>query len=252
MVWISRDARKNEDLLVIENKRFPEQRISLLDLIDDTYLTRQFFKDLTLLGAINKVLVEIDYPIFGKRISDFHYYQAFKTSWFGCYKSFANAEDYWQFAWETAWLKMGDCEDTSILLASYLEMHKYNYYICFGEVYHQNTLLGGHAWIVVEISPPEGNWRLVETTLDEPIPNLNVLPQVDILFNDWYVDEIRYHAYIMINKRVIREYEPTGLINLKCYMKVRKKYKKNERKKIQRIREVWSRWIEKKYNSLYY
>jgi hypothetical protein len=76
-------------------------------------------------------------------------------------------EDFWLFADETIALGIGDCEDTSILLAVLLicaGISPYCVRIALGTFYKQGTLAGAHAWVVYH--DEWGIWRLLESTLD--------------------------------------------------------------------------------------
>lgn len=87
--------------------------------------------------------------------------------------------DFWLFAEETLSLGVGDCEDSSILLAALLvaaDISPYVVRVALGHLYRGNTLLGSHAWVVYQ--DEGGVWRLLESTLDAVPP---LLPAADAL-----------------------------------------------------------------------
>ncbi|RLJ03202.1 MAG: hypothetical protein DRP11_01415 [Candidatus Aenigmatarchaeota archaeon] len=182
-------------------KRFKGQKVLLYELIDcNRYIIVDFFKECeNELDVINKVIKEIKYPLTSdKKPTDFHYFQAFKKWWWTCHKSFRNNYDYWQFASETAWLRMGDCEDSSILTGAGLEWFAKDYFIALGRVLRYGRLLGYHAWVIVNMY---GAWRLVETTLDTPYSSPLEIPPIDIEKNKWQVGKLTYEALILFNRR---------------------------------------------------
>lgn len=222
------------ELLLITTKRFRDQLMLLPELIDEyAFEVKQFFKNCkTPLDAINKVIVKIKYPLdrFGNP-TDFHYYQAFKNFIWGCKKCYRNDWDYWQKSSETAWLEMGDCEDSSILTAAGLELLKVPYFVAFGKVYKNATFLGYHAWIVTNVL----GWRLVETTLDQPYKTIHDIPAIDPGVNCWYVGAIKYEAMVLWNKRILRTWEenmsnPNPVRKLHDYMKASFKEKETKKK----------------------
>jgi hypothetical protein len=82
-------------------------------------------------------------------------------------------DDFWLFAEETLCLAIGDCEDSSILLASLLiaaGISPYVVRVALGNVYAKGRLLGSHAWVVYQ--DEGGVWRLLESTLDAVPPYL--------------------------------------------------------------------------------
>ena len=75
--------------------------------------------------------------------------------------------DFWQFPAETLALGRGDCEDCSFLLASLLlasGISPFCVRIVFGQVHQSSTGACGHSWPIYK--DEEGQWRLLESTLD--------------------------------------------------------------------------------------
>jgi hypothetical protein len=82
-------------------------------------------------------------------------------------------DDFWLFAEETLCLGIGDCEDSSILLAALLVASGISPYVvrvALGNVYGGGRLIGSHAWVIYQ--DEVGIWRLLESTLDTVPPNL--------------------------------------------------------------------------------
>lgn len=263
-MWKIRDIKDiPEKYFIVEKKRFSGQKVLFTELIDNSYMTRQFFKNCeSIVSVANKVITEIKYPLMnGNKPTDFHYYQAFKKPWFGCQKCFRNDFDYWQFAWETAWLGMGDCEDSSILcgagyeilrnkmieicLYSPCECPYIDYYIVLGEVYYEDEFLGYHAWVIVkDISD---KWRLVETTLDTPYKDLSDIPRINFETNTWKIEELTYAGHIIINKRKYGEWIEEGII-MKCEKIDFGKWKEIGRKEKENVKKY--KYIRKAYKKL--
>jgi len=228
-------------------KRFPGQHVLLHELIDnDHYIVKQFFKPCNIpLDVINEVIVKIKYPLTSNRQpTDFHYFQAFRKWLWRCHKTFRNDFDFWQFASETAWLKMGDCEDSSILTGAGLQNMKTPYYIVFGKVWHEGKLLGLHAWVVFE---HEGSWKLAETTLDSPYYSYHELPSVDITHNRWPVGSLIYEGLVMFNKKELKEWVEGSKVGerLREYMLASHKEKENI-KKYKEMNKVYKLFWNKK------
>ena len=191
-------------------KRYDGQKTLLHELIDsDKYIIFDFFKDVpTPLGTVNKVIVKIKYPLDSLgQPTDYHYTQAFRSYLWRCQKTYRNDLDFFQFASETAWMLMGDCEDSSILTGAGLELLKAidicDYFIAFGKVFKKDIFLGYHGWVIMKV---DGIWRLVETTLDTPYANIHEIPQIDISTNRWTVGDITYEALLLFNKKWLWEW----------------------------------------------
>ena len=101
-------------------------------------------------NCLNWVRSNIEYPNGNAECVDWHYYEAFRikgpngqrevlrTKW---------ATDFWQFPAETMSLKMGDCEDGSILLCSLLR-HEYSEQDVFVTIGRFENM--GHAWVTLQ------------------------------------------------------------------------------------------------------
>jgi len=212
------------------------------ELIDvESYFVREWFKDCkTWLDVVTKVIKEIQYPFdwFG-RPTDLHYMQAFRKYPGRCHRSYKIEFDFWQRASETAFMKMGDCEDSSVLCGAGLYLKGYDFWVEFGLVYEvsngQCRLLGGHAWVISERE--HGKWYLVETTLDK-VPKRFPEVHEDAVYH--YVGRLRYEALLRFNKyRVqVSQVEQPILLTLTT---VKKHTRKREKKKIEVIRREWAK-----------
>ncbi len=90
--------------------------------------------------------------------------------------------DCWQTALETQNLEHGDCEDSSIFLADWLESQGFQVRVAIGRYGD----MGGHAWCVVRL---DGNDYLLEST--ESKPDLANPPLADVV-GSRYVPEIQF------------------------------------------------------------
>ncbi|MBX7207480.1 MAG: transglutaminase-like domain-containing protein [Verrucomicrobiaceae bacterium] len=90
--------------------------------------------------------------------------------------------DAWQTAFETENLQRGDCEDSSIFLADWLEAQGFRVRVVLGRYGD----MGGHAWCVVRL---DGVDYLLESTTGRPDPNNP--PYADIV-GSRYVPEIEF------------------------------------------------------------
>ena len=214
-MWEKYDINKiDPEVLDVSSKRFEGQTVLLHELIDNLrYIIFKFFSKndeplMSPLEVINKVIVDIKYPLDARgNPTDFHYFQAFRRFLGRCMKTYRNDFDFFQFASETAWMKMGDCEDSSILTAAGLEnlkaLGQCDYFVSFGAVYYQEQLLGYHGWVVVKIN---NVWRLVETTLDTPYSSEFEMVSIDINKNKWKVGELLYESFVLFNKEKLWEW----------------------------------------------
>lgn len=215
------------------------------------------FKINTPKDAIDFVLKGFAYPhtLLGMP-TDKHSYTAF----YGWFKPFARVnfevtEDYWQTAFETMMNYVlnkkvgkpgyGDCEDTAILMGGLFDILKVPYWVCFGMVYDGETPLGGHAFTIANL---DGNWRLIETTLDTPYSYPDGWPEVDPEKNIYKFKDLKYEAFVQFNSTHTRDWgydKKTNLgKNIEDYLKFRRK-NKHSRKKIKRIKEVWGKYAPK-------
>lgn len=75
---------------------------------------------------------------------------------------FNGRPDVWQTAAETWSFRAGDCEDHSILLASWLIAEGYDVRLAAGEMQKDPEEWGGHCWVALRLSNVE---YLIESTL---------------------------------------------------------------------------------------
>ena len=212
MVWAKfRVSEVPPEELVVEVKRYPGEKLLLVELVDYyLYAVKQFFRDCrNALDVVNKVIVEVKYPLDWRGYpTNFHYTQAFKYLPNKCLVTLKNELDFWQKSSETVLFRYGDCEDSSILAAAGHQILGYPWFVAFGEVYLNDKLLGGHGWEVFR--GDDGVWRLNETTLDEPIKTLDELPRVDLSTNVWWWGRVKYVAKMLWNLEEIWVWVESG------------------------------------------
>jgi len=161
--------------------------------------------------VVNFVIEQFAYPMKRGRPTDQHYKNYFESQ--SCHQISA---DFWQMASETLrTLRLnrkkanergvGDCEDTSVLLVDLFLEKGWKAYEVLGRVYREDKLLGGHGWPIVQ--DENGDFRLVESTLDEPKKWPDGYPHVDPSKNDWKVGDLTYHGDIKFNRKVYMEWE---------------------------------------------
>jgi len=181
--------------LIIEEKRFKGDKLLITELFIPTFQVKKFFNEAgskktreeRALTIINKVLKEIKYPLdWRKNPTDYHYFQAFKKNPFKCIIEKVNKYDYWSTCHETVVKGYGDCEDSSILMHTGFLLHEITpSFFVLGRVYkgylHRLRFLGYHAWVISYID----TYRLIETTLESEVKNVNFFPKVDIGNNVW-------------------------------------------------------------------
>jgi len=251
MMWVKfKMSEIDPSYLDISGKRFPEQDVLLYELVDyHKYIVKRFFKDcLSPTAVINTVIVKIKYPLDVRgNPTDFHYFQAFRRIWGSCIRSYRNEYDFFQFASETAWLRYGDCEDSSILTAAGLELKNTQYFVAFGAVYLYERLLGYHAWIVAKL---DNVWRLVETTLDRPYQGIDEIPIININTNKWSVGDLLYEAYVLWNTEELWEWSEESkkvekmIGGLKKYLE--KSFKDKEKKsKYKEMNKAYMKYMKK-------
>jgi len=156
--------------------------------------------------VVNTDIEGFKYPMKRGKPCDKHY-----NNWFKSMSCHTISADFWQMASETLRtlslnLKkegkkakgVGDCEDTSALLVDLFLEKGWKGWECLGRVYRGDRLLGGHGWPIVQ--DENGDWRLVESTLDEPKKWPTGYPKADPKANDWKVGDLRYHASMKFNR----------------------------------------------------
>jgi len=209
-------------------------------------------------SAVEFVIEKIRYPFRFYMPTDKHTWNAFDGK--ACYTL---KDDFWQTASETLMTYVlnsrfggehgyGDCEDTSILLGSMLEILGVPYYVMFGYVFQHNVLLGGHGWVIAKL---DGKWRLVETTLEEPLPYPDGYIDVDGDGHAFIFESLTYDAIIRFNSSDYYEWEnlsfgelikvlerpksgPVFMSRFSEYVKMNKK-RKHSRGKDKKIKRVY-------------
>jgi len=154
--------------------------------------------------VVNFVIEQFAYPMKRGRPTDQHYKNYFESQ--SCHRISA---DFWAQASETLRTHrlnqrkanergVGDCEDVSCLMVDLFLEKGWKAWECLGRVYRNDRLLGGHGWPIVQ--DENGDWRLVESTLDEPKEWPTGYPKADPKANDWKVGDLRYHASMKFNR----------------------------------------------------
>ncbi len=123
-------------------------------------------------------------------------------------KQLRGLPEYWQFPCETLENRMGDCEDTSFLLASLilaLGVNKRHVRVVLGKYYGK-----GHAWVEVFIN---GKWYLLESTLERPVHGWEEIKPIDFEYKRGYIPEwyVYYHYCEHIGERGIYDRYPLRL-----------------------------------------
>jgi len=233
---------------VVVSQRFWPTRLN--ELIDpDTYQIEKYIEGVENPKQLaDKVIRDVEYPFHHGAPDDLHTLNNFHGK--RCYKV---KEDFWQKGSETAFMKMGDCEDSSILYvtaARKMGISPENVYVVFGYVERENgEFLGGHGWVYVrDKSFGDDKWHYVETTLDEPPEKYPVVPDItkpftwkgitlrpEILWND----KIYKPVGIQIGHIIYQLNRYWGMVKkILNYFDLGKKYKET-RKKYAALQEVW-------------
>jgi len=204
---------------VVHGKRF--EPFYLWELLDYwSFMVQDYVKGLSVQDVARKVIVDVKYPFYFGMPDDKHDVNYFHGKY--C-KSITL--DYWQRSSETALVKYGDCEDSSILFVACclaLGVDSKRVYEVFGEVRDAQTdrFIGGHGWAVICDHLGEG-WRLYESTLDhEP----QEYPKIEDPRKPAIIGKIKYVPWVIWNDK---EYEEVGH-GLSSYLKL--KFKDKERR----------------------
>lgn len=184
----------------------------------------------------NFVIRDIKYPMRRGKPSDKHY-----ANWFDCLCCHQITSDYWSLASETLrTLRLnkdkgvGDCEDTTILFVTLFLQHDWKAQACFGKVYRDDNLLGGHAFGIFE-AEEDDKYRLYESTLDEPPEYPNEYPIVDLSKNRWEIGNIIYEADLRFDRDYYWEWEGSSMDEY-----LEKRFEDKERReKYEAIQSEW-------------
>jgi len=211
----------------------------LLDTGDPVWEYREKFESRK--EIVNFDIRQFKYPMKRGRPTDKHYKNYFDSQ--SCHRISA---DFWAQASETLRTLslnrkkegegakgVGDCEDTSTLLVDLFLEKDWKGWECLGKVYRGDRLLGGHGWPIVRDG--NGDWRLVESTLDEPKRWPNGYPRADPSENDWRVDDLRYHASVRFNREYFYKWKGESVEE---YLEMDFD-EKNRREKFEAIREAF-------------
>lgn len=130
-------------------------------------------------------------------------------------KESVGLSDFWLFPSETLTLRKGDCEDTSILMASLMQtagISDHCIRVVLGRVISSEGTFG-HAWVVYQNEA--GRWCLLESTLTS-VPSY--LPQADPMTEEGIVQ--RYEPSYCFNRSHLWSIYPTN-ITVAEYVKLR-------------------------------
>lgn len=188
--------------------------------------------------VVNFVIEQFKYPMVRGKPNDKHY-----NNWFACKCCHTISADCWQQASETLrTLRLnqredekgyGDCEDTSVLLVDLFLEKDWKGWECLGKVYRGDRLLGGHGWPIVQ--DENGDWRLVESTLDESKKWPDGYPRINPDSNDWKVGNLTYHADVKFNREEYYEWKGESV---KEYLEMDFD-EKNKKEKFEAIQEAF-------------
>ncbi len=280
MKWVKKECPTVPNLLqnleVYAKRLLPIRLCNLLKC--RSHWIEEFMKShkiTTYRDAIEFVIINIDYPFtWWGAPTDKHVWNAFNGK--AC---FTLKYDYWQTAWETLMTYVlnqklkgapgyGDCEDTAILTTSLLRFLGAKAYVCMGLVFlkegQELKLLGGHGWSIAELE--DGEWHLIETTLDVPLPYPKGYPVINPDDDKYIIDlgtkKLIYRPILRFNESEYwelideereREMEAVGVDVTKPYRifeyaTLTRKHK-HSRKKFKAMRKFWSevsrnaRWL---------
>jgi len=170
-------------------KRFKGEKYDLREFVQpDTLMVRELASKLkTPEECYRWVVEEVDYP-----------YRPSWPSWTMVFSDFHslfrhpprprlsfNFLDYWKFPSETIRDRVGDCEDSSFLLASLLRSLEKNVYAVLGYIEVDGRRYG-HAWVECR----EDGCRVLETTYDEVPPTI---PTCEQLYDRVYFPEMKFN-----------------------------------------------------------
>jgi len=171
---------------IIEKKRFwPFRLNSLVNL--NSHQVNKWSEETEddeeiVAGSVIKI---VEYPMHHGAPDDTHIWNAYHGDYKRCYR---RDKDFWQLASETAYVKVGDCEDSSIVCTA-LEGKLVNAnqtYEVLGMVKDADTgrNIGGHGWNYTRWN---GEWHYVETTRDTPPEEYPVVENIrePYVHGDW-------------------------------------------------------------------
>jgi len=194
--------------------------------------------------AIEFVIKEIDYPITRGKPDDKHVFNFFSGK--ACWKI---EVDYWATADEVLTTYIlnkkvygrkgyGDCEDSAILCVALLRILKVPAYVVFGVVKRDNIILGGHGWAIAKL-PEDGEWHLIECTLNDPLPYPYGYPEIDPETNTWKVGKLVYEGWIKFTETRYYEWEESSMNRFADYLALDSK-SKERKKKYDEISLAWN------------
>jgi len=223
--------RARPEFPVIEDRRFWKFRLHELFTLY-SYQVLEFCKGLRRPEEVaNKVIRDVRYPFHLGEPDDTHLFNAFHGGYRFCVKV---KEDFWQTADETARIRTGDCEDSSILFVACcgspeIKLRPRDVYEAFGVVRDADTgrILGGHGWSYYRRNR---EWHLIESTLDEPP---TAYPVVDNIKRPFRIGRAVYEPWVLFNWADYMELE-----GLERYKKLRRRERETE-EKYRAIEAAW-------------
>lgn len=218
----------------IIGKRFWD--FELNELVDlDSYQVGKYSKEIRDDPRLvaNAVIREVEYPIYLGQPDDHHVWNCFHGEYKFCKTVLL---DFWQKASETAVMKVGDCEDSSVLyvaLAGKL-VGAEDVYEVIGLVKDVDTgqVLGGHGWAVCKW---DDKWHLIESTLDTPPEEY---PIMEDYRRPYTLDRWVYDPMVLFNWKTYLEITP-----LSTYLELTFKAKET-RQKYEAIQLAWSKPVK--------
>lgn len=195
--------------------------------------------------AVEFGIKQVGYPLTYGQPDDLHVWNAYHGK--NCYKV---TEDYWDscsdvmmeviLCKKTGCTPLADCDGSSEFITGMLRILSIETWEVFGEVYKNNTLLGGHAYLYAKF--PDNTYRLIESTLDKCPTWYSGYPQINPETNKWKIGNITYVGDFKFNETEFYEWsEETNMEYEKYNKHIKMKRKDRERKaKYDAIREAFN------------
>jgi len=230
-------SRKPEFPIVTDRRFWPFALYELFTLY--SYQVLEFCEGLNHPREVaNRVIRLIRYPFYLGAPNDSHQLLAFRDRLRGWRFRKCVELDFWQTAAETAAIRVGDCEDSSILFVACCGSPEISWgskdvYEAFGVVRdaRTNRVLGGHGWSYCRW---EGKWHLIESTLDIPPPSY---PEVPNIRKPFRYKNVIYEPWVLFNWD---RYEPLSSSEDPVSKYLRMKKEKGETvEKHEAISEAW-------------
>jgi len=218
----------------ITGKRFWDFELNELVDLDDHQVGKylETIKD-DPKAVADAVINDVQYPFHLGQPDDHHVWNCFHGEYKFCKTVLL---DFWQKASETAVMRVGDCEDSSVLyvaLAGKL-VGAEDVFEVLGLVKDADTgqILGGHGWAVCRW---DNKWHLIESTLDVPPEEY---PIMEDYRRPYTIGKWVYDPMVLFNWDNCLE-----IIPLATYLKLTFKAKET-RQKYEAILLAWDRPVK--------